>query len=54
MCNEKLDFSGAIFDSKKGGGDGNQWWYINSTSLKWATSQQFLINSAELLFFLAK
>jgi hypothetical protein len=41
MRNEKLepDFSGAICDSKKGVGDGNRWWYINSTALKWATSQ---------------
>jgi hypothetical protein len=39
MRNENPDFSDAICDSKKGAGDGNQWWYINSTALKWATSQ---------------
>ena len=32
-------FSGAICDSKKGTGDCNRWWCINSTALKWATSQ---------------
>ncbi len=31
--------SAAICDSKRGTGDGNRWWYINSTALKWATSQ---------------
>ena len=39
MRNEKSDFAGATCDSKRDGGDGNQWWYINSTALKWATSQ---------------
>jgi hypothetical protein len=38
MRNEKPDFSGTICDSKKGAGDGNQWWYISSTALNWATS----------------
>ncbi len=38
MRNEKTDYPGAICDSKRGAGDGNQWWYINSTALKWATS----------------
>jgi hypothetical protein len=28
----------AVCKSKKGAGDGNQWLYINSTALKWATS----------------
>ena len=39
MRNERSDFPGATCDSKKDGGDGNRWWYINSTALKWATSQ---------------
>ena len=39
MRNEKPDFPGAICDSKRGAGDSNGWWYINSTALKWATSQ---------------
>ena len=39
MRNEISDFPGATCDSKKDGGDGNRWWYINSTALKWATSQ---------------
>ena len=39
MLNEKPNFSGAICDSKKGAGDGNRWWYINSAAMKWATSQ---------------
>ena len=39
MRNEKTDYPGAICDSKRGAGDGNRWWYINSTALKWATSQ---------------
>ncbi len=39
MRNEKPDFSCANCDSKKGAGDGNQWWYINSAALKWDTSQ---------------
>jgi hypothetical protein len=39
MLNEKTDYPGAICDSKRGAGDGNRWWYINSTALKWATSQ---------------
>ena len=38
MRNERSDFPGATCDSKDGG-DGNRWWYINSTALKWATSQ---------------
>ena len=33
------DFPGATCDSKKDCGDSNQWWYINSTAFKWATSQ---------------
>ena len=36
MRNERSDFPGATCDSKKDGGDGNRWWYINSTALKWA------------------
>ena len=39
MRNKKPDFPGAICDSKRGAGDGNRWWYINSTALKWTTSQ---------------
>jgi hypothetical protein len=39
MHKETKDFSGASCDSKKGSGDGNRWWYINSTAMKWATSQ---------------
>jgi hypothetical protein len=39
MRNEKTDYPGAISDSKRGAGDGIRWWYINSTALKWATSQ---------------
>jgi hypothetical protein len=39
MRNEKSDYPGAICDSKRGAGDGNLWWYINSTALRWATSQ---------------
>ena len=39
MRNERSDFPGATCKSKKDGGDGNRWWYINSTALKWATSQ---------------
>ena len=33
------DFPGASCDSTDGAGDGNQWRYINSNALKWATSQ---------------
>ena len=39
MRSEKTDYPGAICDSKRGAGEGNRWWYINSTALKWATSQ---------------
>jgi hypothetical protein len=39
MRQETSDFPGASCDSKKGAGDGNRWWYINSWALKWATSQ---------------
>ncbi len=39
MRNEKTDYPGAICDSKRGAGGGNRWRYINSTALKWATSQ---------------
>jgi hypothetical protein len=39
MRNERSDFPGATCDSKKNSGDGNRWWYINSTALKWATTQ---------------
>ena len=41
MRNERSDFPGATCDSNKDGGDSNRWWYINlnSTALKWATSQ---------------
>ncbi len=37
MCHDKPDFSCAICDLKKGAGNGNRLWYINSTALKWAT-----------------
>jgi hypothetical protein len=39
MHRESKDFLGASCDSKLGAGDGNHWWYINSTVMKWATSQ---------------
>ncbi len=34
MRNEKPDFPGAICNSKRGAGDGNRWWYINTISPK--------------------
>ena len=34
MRKETKDFPGASCDSKKGAGDGNRWWYINSTAMK--------------------
>ncbi len=39
MRKQTRDFSGASCDSTDGAGDGNQWWYINSNAMKWATSQ---------------
>jgi hypothetical protein len=39
MRKETIDFPGASCDSKMDAGDGNRWWYINSTAMKWATSQ---------------
>ena len=36
---EAKDFPGASCDTKLGAGDGSRWWYINSTAMKWATSQ---------------
>ncbi len=39
MRKETKDFPGASCDSKKNAGDGNRWWYMNSTAMKWATSQ---------------
>ena len=39
MRKETCDFPGASRDSKKDACDGNRWWYINSTAMKWATSQ---------------
>jgi hypothetical protein len=39
MSKESSDFLGAACDSKKDAGDGNQWWYINSWAMKWATCQ---------------
>ena len=39
MRKETCDIPGASCDSKKDACDGNRWWYINSTAMKWATSQ---------------
>jgi hypothetical protein len=39
MRKETCNFPGASCDSKMDAGDGNRWWYINSTAMKWATSQ---------------
>ena len=39
MRKETCDFPGASCDSKKDACDGNRWWYINSSAMKWATSQ---------------
>ena len=39
MRKQTRDFSGASCDSKDGAGDGNRWWYINSNTMKSATSQ---------------
>mmetsp|Transcript_21328 Transcript_21328/g.44792 ORF Transcript_21328/g.44792 Transcript_21328/m.44792 type:complete len:97 (+) Transcript_21328:369-659(+) len=39
MRKETSDFPGASCDLKKDAGEGNQWWYINSWALKWATTQ---------------
>jgi hypothetical protein len=39
MRQETRDFPGASCVLKKGAGDYNRWWYINSWALKWVTSQ---------------
>ncbi len=39
MRKEASSFPGAACDSKLKGADGNQWWYVNTFALKWATSQ---------------
>ncbi len=39
MRKESKDFHGASCDTKMGAGDGSRWWYINSSAMKWATSQ---------------
>ncbi len=39
MRKETCYFPGASCDSKMDAGDGNRWWCINSTAMKWATSQ---------------
>jgi hypothetical protein len=33
------DFVDASFDSKKGAGDGSEWWYVNATTLSWARAK---------------
>ncbi len=39
MRKQTREYPGTSCDSKEGAGDGNQWWYINSNAMKWATSQ---------------
>ncbi len=39
MHKETTDFPRAACNSKKDAGDGNQWWYINSWAMKWASCQ---------------
>jgi hypothetical protein len=39
MRKETSTFPGAACDSKLNSADGNQWWYVNTFALKWATSQ---------------
>jgi hypothetical protein len=42
MRQETRDFTGASCDSKKGAGDGNRWWYINSWALSGPQSNKML------------